>query len=429
MMRSPLPSRRREQGAATLVVVMMLFLVMALLAAYANRGLMFEQRIAGSYARAALSQEVAEGGLEWALAQLNGPAIDANCKPLAVGGKRFADKYLQINPADRSIALTLSSYNGILADCTRDAANLGWACRCPDINTRVPPAAAAGTDLTPSFGILAQAGFRGGTIELRSLGCTDSVVDHCNSSDIGGRSKQQMALVRFYSKIALVSAVRTPPAAPLIVKGDLGISGTGLGLHNTDPRSAGSLLAIGGTWSGMNDSLMQSVPGTSLDQVRVQNDPTLSLPGTDVFKMYMGAASPRYFQHPSLRTVTCSGDCSDALLTAYNAGTRILWVAGSMNFSSNKTIGSLADPVLIIADGDISISGPFVINGMVVATGSLGWNNTTGNPSLINGIVLVGKGMQTSGAMDIVYQQAIADQLSNRMGSFVRVPGSWIDNY
>ncbi|MFX8047616.1 PilX N-terminal domain-containing pilus assembly protein, partial [Acinetobacter baumannii] len=84
----------RQRGAATLVVVMMLFLVMALLAAYANRGLLFEQRIASGFARAALAQEAAEGGVEWALALLNGPAIDENCQPKGVGGQRFADKYL-----------------------------------------------------------------------------------------------------------------------------------------------------------------------------------------------------------------------------------------------------------------------------------------------------------------------------------------------
>ncbi|CAM3838807.1 PilX N-terminal domain-containing pilus assembly protein [Roseateles saccharophilus] len=407
---------------------MVLFLVMALLAAYANRGLLFEQRIAGSYARAALSQEVAEGGIEWALAQLNGPAIDANCQPLAVGGQRFADKYLQINPSDRSIVLTKLNYAPIFADCTRDNANAGWACRCPAINTRVPPAAAGGTDLIPSFGIRAIAGSRGGTIQLISTGCTDSVVDNCAGSNASSRSTSQWAMVRFNSTIALVSAVRTPPATPLVVKGNLDMTGAGLGLHNTDPRSAGLLLDIGGSWSGMNNARMQSVPGTDPSQASIQNDQALSA-APDVFKMFMGATPTRYFQHPSLRTVTCSGDCSNALQTAYNAGSRILWVAGSMSFSSNKTIGSPGDPVLIIADGNISLDGPFILNGMLVATGNLSWNNAGGATLLINGIVLVGGSMQTSGAMDIAYQQAIADQLTNRMGSFVRVPGGWVDNY
>jgi len=34
----------------------------------------------------------------------------------------------------------------------------------------------------------------------------------------------------------------------------------------------------------------------------------------------------------------------------------------------------------------------------------------------------------TSGTVDIVYQQTIANQLRNRMGSYVRIPGGWIDH-
>lgn len=428
---------RREGGAATLVVVMMLFLVMALLAAYANRSLLFEQRIAGSYSRASLAQEVAEGGVEWALAQLNGPATDAACKPVAANGKRFVDRYLQVDPADRSFKLP-KKYSKLMADCTRDVSNEGWACRCPDIpdgSTRTKANAMGGNALTPSFGIQVMApsapspALRNGTLQLRSVGCTSSVVDDClgGSTNQLQRSQAQYAQVYFTTTIALVSAVRSPPAAPLIVKGDLAMTGAGLGLHNTDARSAGSLLAIGGAWSGMNDARLESVPGTALDQTRVQNDGTLhSTAAADVFKMFMGAAPARYRHHPALREVACNGDCAGALEEAYAAGKRMLWVDGPLMIGSNKTLGSITDPVLIVAK-DVVLDGPFQLNGMLVAQGDLAWHNTGGLSSLINGMVLVTGGMQTDGAMDIVYQQTIADQLRNRIGSFVRVPGGWID--
>lgn len=428
----PLRAGRRQAGAATLVIVMALFLVMALLAAYANRNLLFEQRIAASYARASLSQEVAEGGIEWALAQLNGPAIDAACQPLAVGGQRFVDRYLQVDPADRSFRLAQPSAKTVMADCTRNRATQGWTCRCPTLPTaRVVPAAAAGTDITPSFGIRLKAGSRGGTFEVFSRGCTDSVIDRCEGSGGAGaaqRSQEQQAVNLFSSLIALVSAVRTPPAAPLVVKGNLDMTGAGLGLHNTDPRSAGALLAIGGAWTGMNDERMHSVPGTASAQARVQGEPTLATRSADdVFKMFMGASANRYAQHPALRTVTCNGDCANALAAAYAAGQRILWVDGPLLIGSNKTLGAVTDPVLIIAT-DVILDGPFALNGMLVARGDLAWTNTGGLTSLINGIVLVTGRMETDGSMDIVYQQAVAEQLRNRMGSFVRVPGSWMDN-
>ena len=100
-----------------------------------------------------------------------------------------------------------------------------------------------------------------------------------------------------------------------------------------------------------------------------------------------------------------------------------------MTISSNKVLGDLTDPLLIVANGDVTLTGQFELNGMLVATGNLAWINNTALLSRVNGIVLVGGAMTTAGAgrMDIVYQQAIADQLRNRMGSYVRVPGGWID--
>ena len=416
--------RRTQDGAATLVVVMMLFLIMALLAAYANRGLMFEQRLSGSYFRASLSQEVAEAGVEWTLAQLNGPAVDDACKPVAEGGRRFVDRYLQVDAADRRIS-AIGGVQGIATDCTRDLGIQGWTCRCPAPNTRTAPSAVSGTDVVPSFGVALVAANRPGTLHVKARGCNDSVIDRC----VGSTSMSAGLLARsdLDALVGLVSAVRTPPAAPLVVKGNLDMAGTGLGLHNTDPRSAGLLLVTGGVWSGLNDSLLESVPGTSPAQARVANEATLTALDADVFKMFMGIKATRYVNHPALRKVDCVGDCTDKLEAAYKAGQRMLWVEGPMSISSNKTLGSLSDPVLIIATGAVTLTGPFQLNGMLVSRGNLVWTNTVALPSLISGIVLVEGNMQTNGRMDILYQQTVADQLRNRMGSYVRVPGGWID--
>lgn len=438
MMRRPYSSAK---GAATLIVVMMLFLVMALLAAYANRGLLFEQRIAASYARAAMAEEAAEAGIEWTLAQLNGPAVDANCQPNAAGGQRFVDKYLAINPADRSMVLAgpQNAARNTFADCTRDVAGAGWRCRCPAVGARVKPAAIGGNDITPSFGLRLTYTANNpaappGIFQLRSFGCTDSVVDNCTASNADvGLSQNQQGLSALYVTIALVSAVRTPPAMPLVVKGDLrlpGVAVNGLGLHNTDPRSGGMLLSLGGAVKegSLRDDRMDSVPGTPLNQLRILGDPKLSgaTDGSDVFKMFMGAAPSRYVLHPALRILDCGGDCATAIETAYNAGIRMVWVDGPLAFSGNKTLGTPNDPIVIAAKGDITLTNAFVINGMVATPGNLTWTNA-GGISLINGMVLVGGDMSISGTVDITYQQAIANQLMNHIGSFVRVPGSWID--
>lgn len=424
-----------ERGAATLVIVMVLFLVMALLAAYANRALLFEQRIANSYYRASVAQELAEAGLEWSVAQLNGGAVDASCAAVATGGTRFVDRYLAISAEDRGIRQAAAGgVTTMVADCKRTAT--GWSCQCPALGAWTAAAAATGTSMTPSFGIYIEPitfpqPRAGGAIKIKSLGCTNSVASTCDLAETNGRASQGANLQD--ALVALVSAVRSPPAAPLVVKGSVTVGGTGgLGLHNTDPRSAGLLYDVGGAVSGFNDSRLSSVPGTSPAQARIASDATLTTDPSDptavvdVFRMFMGTKADRYKDHPSLRVIDCNGDCAADLVAAYAAGRRIMWVNGGLRIESAVTLGTASDPAVIVSDGAVTLSGPFELNGMLVARGNLNWTNSAG-ASRIVGMLLVEGNLVTDGTMDIVYQSAIANQLRNRVGSFVRVPGSWTD--
>jgi Tfp pilus assembly protein PilX len=423
----PVANRPHQRGAATLVVVMMLFLVMALLAAYANRSVLFEQRVSNSYYRAAMSQEMAEAAIEWTVAMLNGTATDAQCKPVQNGGIRFADRYLKITPEDRGTqqnATKEKRQSGIVADCAWTAE--GWACRCPNLGDRDgAPAAVDSALLVPSFGItILPAVDRAGAVQINAYGCTHSVVDSCGGAAQNSKNYQAVSLQ--HALLALVSSVRSPPAAPLVAKGNVTSTGAGLGLHNTDPRSAGLLVTAGGTLNGLVESRLESVPGTLPGLAQISGDRTLKAADADVFRMFLGATSERYSQHPSLRKVTCNGACETALDTAYKAGKRIIWIDGPLTISSNVSLGSATDPVVIIATGNVSLTGSFQLTGLLATLGDLSWTNA-GGLSLITGAVVVQGNVQTSGSMDIFYQPAVMDQLRNRVGSYVRVPGSWTD--
>jgi len=435
---------RRQRGAATLVIVMVLFLVMALLAAYANRSLMFEQRIAGSYYRASMAQEMAEASVEWTVAMLNGSAVDGTCTPVATGGTRFVDLYLNVSADDRAMTPTVTSTiaGGSRADLAADCVSNGTSlvCRCPPPNTRTAqPATVLSGALIPTLGsaVGTDPVVHYGSFLVDGYGCTDSSIDNCTTADSETRSQNATATTLQKTSIAFIGAVPSSPAAPLIVMGNLSTSGAGgLGLHNTDPRSAGLLVVSGGPAPPLNDDRMDSVPGTPPSQTRIFGDTTLQTyqgQGDDgnvrFFRNFMGMAPSSYPNHPAARLVACASadDCGTDLVNAFNAGKRLLTVNGAMGISSNVTIGTAAAPVLIVVNGNVDINGPIQLNGMLVVLGNLNWTNNTPTTSQITGMVLVQGNMNANGLMDIVYQQSIANELRNRLGSYVRVPGGWID--
>lgn len=432
------PPVQAQRGAATLVIVMVLFLVMALLAAYANRSLMFEQRISGSYYRASVAQEMSEGGLDLAVALLNGTALDDSCKPVASGGTRFVDRYLTVSATDRSTqAINSDPAGDAVADCARtDDAQNELVCRCLSATAAhvAQPSTAVTDKFVPSLGIkmgIVSPNPYFGSFMIGSVGCTDSSVDNCKGTQ--SLSQKTIAVSNQQAALAFVPGVPSVPASPLIVKGSLTTSGGGgLGLHNSDPQSTGVLVMSGGAEPTLNEDRMDSVPGTPSAVARVFRDSTLNdATYTDdkMLQTFLGMMPSRYRNHPALRLpTTCTTACvASDLVTAYNAGMRIIWIEGNLTIGNNINLGTANAPVLIFVNGNATITGPMQLTGILVVKGDLTWSNTGGLTSLITGSVLVTGAMSATGSMDIYYQQALANQLRNRLGSYARVPGGWID--
>ena len=91
------PGPAPQRGAAALIVVLLLFFVISLVAAYAGRNLIFEQRTSTNQYRATQAFEAAEAGLEWAVAMLNGGRVTAECippSPVDVTQPSFRQRYL-----------------------------------------------------------------------------------------------------------------------------------------------------------------------------------------------------------------------------------------------------------------------------------------------------------------------------------------------
>src|SRR6188472_3079415 len=90
-----LVTRQRQAGIAALVVTLLLFFAMVLGIGFVNRSLVFEQRASANQYRSTQAFEAAQGGLDWALAQLaTDRPVGDDCLPTTEPtGMPFRERY------------------------------------------------------------------------------------------------------------------------------------------------------------------------------------------------------------------------------------------------------------------------------------------------------------------------------------------------
>jgi PilX N-terminal len=130
---------RPQRGAAALTVSIVLLIVMALIGFFVNRGMIFEQRTSANQYRATKAFEMAEAGLEWAVAQLNAeaPLTAAPGCTVTTGAaaNTFAARYLTIGPGGLGVVAngrasgSIAANGSVTASCPLpgNAATLGGA--------------------------------------------------------------------------------------------------------------------------------------------------------------------------------------------------------------------------------------------------------------------------------------------------------------
>ena len=433
-------SRMPQRGAATLVVVLVLFFIVALVAAYTSRNLIFEQRTSANQYRSTQAFEAAEAGLEWALTMLNSGRIDASCAahddPATVD-ESFRLRYLDIAPDSGRISARLRAGGAPRqAGCVFDGA--AWQCSCP---TDAAPALAApaGTGSFPAFVLrfhdrtpdAVPVDYPAGVVRIEATGCTRLDADTlCAADTASGDGRATATIVA-----ALRSALPTPPAAAVTVHGTPGRqpadSATLLAV-NDDRDSGGITVRAGmplpndfGDWLSL-----RSLPGTPGEQSIVQNEAALrNLDAARMFNTLFGTGRDTYRLQPAAVRVDCNVDCSAGTvrdLARLNPG-RVLWIDGDLDIGIADPIGSADFPVTLVVDGSVTVSNANArLHGLVYQTGGT-WSNL-GGLTLLGALVAEADLTLTGiGDSNVVRDAAVLNLLHRSSGSFVRVPGSWRD--
>ena len=425
----------RRQGVATLTVVMILFFVMAMVAAYTNRNLIFEQRIATNSYRANRALEAADAGVEWTVAMLNGGRIDANCQPsTTVTDNAFRQRYftdalsdIDGRPGGYDVAWA-DANNRVYPACVNREGVL--SCICPRVGAAVPAIGGAADGLGSAFRIefvLPGREVRRGAMAFAARGCA-SVGD--NASACTSQTHDALPTVDGLSgaltTVGLVRALPIPPIAALTV--GTTASGVALSISNAD-AATGLAVHAGGSVPPASPSVVYAGPAGSSGIAWLPDDPKLTQLRAEAnngwFRKMFGMDPATYQRQPVVRIVDCAGGCTSASLTNILLGypRNPIWVAGNLDLDTVGALGTAADPVMLIVTGQLTISANAVITGFVHAD-SIVWTAAAAGASVLGAMVAVDT-FAAAGLATLAYDRAVLDIISLRYGSFVRAPGSW----
>jgi hypothetical protein len=413
----------RQRGAAALIVTLVLFFVMTMIAAYANRNHVFEQRASANQYRAALAFEAAEAGADWAVAQLNrAQRTDASCLPAASAPASFRERHLALNAASgRQTPITWDNAGSpapLQAVCVRSGS--GWDCSCPSHAAPVLAAPAAAGP-APAFMVQFDAAPQAGVVRLLATGCTS----------LGGACLPAAGLSDASTRVQLllgwVPALATAPVAALTTRGAVQAGAAAIGLHNPHAASGGIAVHAGGGVTA-TAARLGTAPGGSVNDAIVEHDARLQAAAPDrFFASLFGVDKALWQSQPGVTRVACGGDCAARLSQAVSEAARpMIWVDGDLQLDGPVSLGTPQRPVIVIASGSARLSGAVLLHGLLYA-GRIEWNDAAAGTATLHGAAISEAGYSGNAEVDLVYDAAVLATLKAHSGTFARVPGSWKD--
>lgn len=442
MIRRPAHRSGWQRGLATLTVVMVLFFAMAMVAAYTNRNLIFEQRTSANSFRATQALAAAEAGVDWTIAMLNGGRINATCAA-APDDSDFRTRYLSL-AFDGSLTTALWP-GGLTPTPSCVMTETGTNCSCPNSLpvTLVPPAEDVEAPVVFRAEIRkAPANYLPtaypGVVALEVRGCTSAVSGQQSGATFNGPTACHVsgtpAVVDGQSNIqvalGLVSALPVAPAATLTVGGTITLDpGTTLRASNTDPLTGLVLHSGGAVLKDLTATALLSGPSGSSGNPELAGDADLgAFPGdaSGFFQATFGMLPADYREQPAAVRLNCAGACTGADLAAAHASnpTRVIWINGNLDVDSATPLGSAPLPAMIVVNGNVVFSQPVTINGVIYSSGNITWQAGANGGAVIGALIAHGN-FVASGNATLAYDSEIVRRIRQSYGSFVRVPGSW----
>lgn len=440
---TPRPGRR-SRGVAALTVVMVLFFVMALVAAYTNRNLIFEQRISANGYRATRALEAADAGAEWTLAMLNSGRTTANCtRPglgAAAGVTDFRSRYLvpSTNETYGEGAFDLPwgqvPANRVYPACIIVGGAL--RCVCPAVGEAPAnigaPDDGVGSTFRITFRLFNDDTPRGGAIQFLSRGCANPGTGDtsCYAQNDGSPGGDGTTAV--ITTVGLVRALPVPPKATLTAGTSVNVAaGAELLVANGDFASgitvhSGQAFAPAGS-ARFETAAGSAIAGSTNDGLVADDTILLALQQSGAepwFRALFVLDTEGYRRMPATVRLDCPAGCDGtAIANAVLLNPRNpIYVTGNVDLNVAGALGSAADPVMLIVNGNLTISADVQATGFVHAN-AITWGAP--NTAFWNGAMVSMTTFDANTSATLRYDKPALDIIRLRYGSFVRAPGGW----
>lgn len=399
---------QRERGISTLTVTLIIVLLTGLAMIYASRNAINEQRLAANEQRDRQAAAAAQAGLDIALAYMEGGGIDRNndnvvdavpAASVTVGSSRavFCAQNANLdNLVCPATPATLSCGVGFTPPSSEFTRVVAFACGWSDDNAAVHKMTqlfAAGQSLG---GGLQTPLISKGTTNLLTGG--GSVLNHDNDltvwtgDSILGQSNT--------GKTFISDKTGTPPA---------------------DLRNEANSPACNNPPTGYTCSTQ----GDNIGHDTITGDTRLSSLDTDgFFATFFGKPMAEYKSSVSTSNVFDGSNLNQSQLTSVaSSGNAVIWVDGNLDGNTlPNPVGSQEKPVILIVNGNMTLSSNTVINGIVFIAGNISGNGT---PKVFGSMIVNGTSA-FNGNLLIVYDGVVAKK-AETIGKVSKVPGSWRD--
>ena len=431
---------RKPSGVATLAVMGGLLLIISIAVLYLNRQAVTDIRSTGVGAARHAAQEAAEAGLVWASQRLNAATgIGRDCAPASGATSSFRRLYVQPAGRDTPVA-PASAFPG----CKLRAQ--GLSCSCPDPAGAERRSTASGPEAAFSLVFSAVTDAAGvvvpDAVRVTATGCSAHAGSCPPGQRPGGKGPDAVSQASAVFKLHPLLIAR--PAAALTCAGRC-VIGSGFRLQNRDTATNGLIANAGGdvsgcsTESGSVQGNCRRLQGTPLGEALKPSDLALSGIASSDSSCAAGALMRRYFTQPldelrdtpmvlPLGPCATSGACAAPMKEALEAGVRVFHLPGEFRLDAGvgSTIGSALDPVVLIAEGPLTISGGVVVHGLVFMQKPNAENLQIDNATVNGAVVSCGStNLSRSGLID--YHTATMTSLVKSNKYFRRVAGSWTD--